>query len=220
MDTEPSKPPVTYPTAAYPIISGSPYTPVRLAVGDTEILVRDVKDEEVYKIYTWFWQSAKAGQGYSLSEMGDFTYFTDKLLHNSVVVVFEEANTGEIVYAFIMRNAGKFQRHHQRITNTGFLVINPDCNKGLNQRAFLDAMYDSMLAISKQLGYRYVVSSTTIDNHRVLQSFEDQHDRVTILGTIPDGVYMEGRGYTDLVLLTFKQQQYSDLSYKHLSSNI
>ncbi len=220
VDTQLSKPPAIYPTAAYGIISGSPYTPVRLEVGNTDILVRDVKDEEVYKIYTWFWQSAKAGQGYSLSEMGDFTYFTDKLLHNSVVVIFEDGASGEIVYAMIMRNAGRFQRHNQRISNTGFLVINPDYKKGPNQRAFLIAWNDSLFALSKQLGYRYILTSTTIDNHRVLRSLQYQQDMVSIVGTIPDGVYIEGRGFTDLVIHTFKQQQYSDGANEHHSSNI
>ena len=82
-------------------------------MGNTEVLVRDVKDDEVHTIYTWFWQSAKAGQGFSLTEIGDFTYFAKNLLRNSMVVVFEDAYSGEIVFTGVMRNSGRYQRHSQ-----------------------------------------------------------------------------------------------------------
>ncbi len=220
VDAQPSKPPVIYSKASYGIISGSPYTPVRRYMGNTGVIVRDVKDDELFKIYTWFWQSAKAGQGFSLTEIGDFTYFAETLLHNSVAVVFEDAKSGKVVFTVIMRNAGKFRRHNQIVTNTGFVVINPEWKKGLNQHAFLNVMFDTSLAISKQLGFDYIVSSTNIHNHRMLRNLEGQHDRFSILGTIPDAVYMEGRGFTDIVVLTFQEQRHKDGPRGHLNCNM
>ncbi len=206
MDAQPSKPSVIYPAASYGIISGSPYTPVVRGMGNTEVLVRDVKDDEVHTIYTWFWQSAKAGQGFSLTEIGDFTYFAKNLLRNSVMVVFEDTNSGEVVFAGIMRNSGRYQRHNQKIDNNGLVVINPHWKKGLNHRAFVNAVFDTSFALSKQLGFHHILSSTDAQNQRMLRNLGGQHDRLNVVGTIPDAVYIEGRGFTDIVVFTLQHQ--------------
>ena len=85
-------------------------------------------------------------------------------------------------------------------------MINPHWKKVRNQSAFVNAVFDTSFALSKQLGFQYILSTTDAQNQRMLRNLGGQHDRLNVVGTIPDAVYLESRGFTDIVVFTLQHQ--------------
>ena len=186
------------------IIPSEPYTPRRVVIDDTETIVRDLRADEAHMAYTMFRQRAESGQGYNLSDFGTFSEFTKNLLHNQVAYVLEDAMSGHIIYIYIIQDAARFKRHRQRIANTGFAMLNPATAGSKSHLAAKEILFETVVKIAVQHGYRYHLTSTTLSNHNVLKVLPNL--QATILGTIPDGIFLEGHGFTDLVIYRIEYQ--------------
>ncbi len=186
------------------IIPSEPYTPRRVMIGDIDIIVRDMRGDEAYMAYMLFRQRAESGQGYGLRDIGTFSEFTKNLLHNQVAYVLEDSMTGDIIHINIIQDAVKFKRHRQRVANTSFTVLNPATAGSKSHLAAKEIIFDTLMKIAVQHGYRYHLTSTTLSNHNVLRVLPNLP--ATILGTIPDGIFLEGHGFTDLAIYRVEYQ--------------
>ncbi len=103
------------------IMPSEPYTPRRVVIDDVEIIMRDLRDDEASMAYTWFRQRAESGQGYSLNELGSFSEFRKRFLHNQTVVVLEDSRSRDVIYAALLQDAAKFKRY----TRPSWCLIRP-----------------------------------------------------------------------------------------------
>ncbi len=187
------------------IVSGEPYTPRRVVVDDVEITVRDLRDDEAAMAYTWFRQRAESGQGFSLSELGNFSEFRKNILHNQTAFVLEDSLSHQVIYITIIQDATNYKRHGKRDANLVKTLLNPAIARSKTHLAAYKIYFGTMTNISLQQGYRYNLATMTLNNYSSLRNVT-RSPMSTILGTIPDGIFLEGHGISDIVIYRIEYQ--------------
>ncbi len=191
------------------IVSSEPYTPRRVVIDDLEIIVRDLRDDEASMAYTWYRQRAESGQGYSLGEIGNFSDFRKRLLYHQTAVVLEDSVSHDIIYVALIRAEAKLKRHsRQRIANTASLVLNPATVGNNSHSVAQTILFETLTNFAIQQGYRYALTWTPLSNHNVLRMITKIP--TTILGTIPDGIFLQGHGFTDIVIYRHEYQSHKN----------
>lgn len=181
------------------LLSSSPLTPVRRTFDDTDVVIRDMREDEAEFVYTLFAQAARRGMGYNLGEIGDFQYFRESHLRGKLVIVAECSDRKEILCVNILQST-RFQRHQRREGLTMFATTNPNVHSCTRLTVMLAMQYVLKLAdrIGVRHGYSFILSSTSLMNSRALTGLNTRY-QVIVVGTLPDGIYLQGQGWDDLV---------------------
>ena len=199
----------------YGISSGYPFLPVRYSTDLTDVLLRDLKPQEISKVYSMFSWAAQAGYGYSVSEVGDFDEFT-KILRDKVTIVMADPATDAIIYVMIVVTDDKFLRHSGRAMHArGWGVVNPENKPGTRDPDLFKVLYQTTAWLGHHLGFRYSLATTTQNNH-VVRCLNDNTIKGTIVGMLPDGIYLQSRGWTDMVIYQgLLADNFTESDFKH-----
>ena len=186
--------------AEYGMLSGAPYLPVRRSSGLTDVLLRDVRPQEVPQVYSMFSSAARAGHGYSVSEIGDYEEFTRNILRDNITFVMADPATDAVIYAMVLVTDGKFVRHSKRVSMRGRAAVNPDYRPSVPDPDLFKVIFQTLSWIGYHMGFQYLLATGTLHHGQLYRALSNETVHGNIVGTLPDGIYMQGSGWTDMVI--------------------
>ncbi len=180
--------------------SGVPYLPVQRSTGITNVLLRDMRQEEAIQTYWMLLRAARAGFGYSVSEICDFEEFKKNKLKDKIAFVMADPVTDAIIYAMLIVRDNKFVRHSKEFYLRGWAVVNPDYKLRAPDPGVFKVLYQATAWLGFHMGFRYFLASSTLNHRLVLRFLNKGTIQGTIVGIIPDGIYLEGNRWTDIFI--------------------
>jgi hypothetical protein len=184
-------------TVVHPILADVPGLPYHTVMSDgTCIIARAMRPEDIQNFYLALIQNASSG--YGVDELPSLSYFIESYINGWQNVVFELADTGEIVAYSNAHGSTPFSRSAAApvIVDGGNFIF---MEKFRGKRWFVPLMnelYELMLSGEDGIiGYQ---GDTAVTNIATFLSAKHADYRVN--GVLPRGIFLRDKGWVDLML--------------------
>ena len=157
----------------------------------TRVRLRTMMSEECEAVYELFLNAAKMGSGFSFDETFSLDQFTDWFLLDHYNVVWEAAETGEMI-AFSSVGDGSCKRSRKAAICDSTIILRPAFyNRGIGGE-----MLDVMESLAREIGYSAMSSDTPSVNHRMCDLISKRG--YCFVGFLPNCINIADRGIVDL----------------------
>ena len=175
---------------SFPVFASLPAEHVfRCGARATLRMMRAADSEAVYAMFV---QAASMGRGYGEGDVFSFALFRQFFLLDHYNVVWEMSGTRKML-AFTAIGVTVYARTPTPTACDVINVLDPEYH-GRGMGVELQTVCEQL---AKDVGFSCVLSDTPVVNHRVCDIISSHG--YSVVGYIPNGIRMEGRGIVDLL---------------------